>query len=350
MTSFLKHFIFTRLGIGITSPSWLNRHLDVFEAVTLPSLLHQSDLRFHWLIGIDAGMPREVRARLDALLSDKPFIHLLPIRGDEILRMQIGSFDWLQDIGVEYILGNGLLTDPSEFVITSIIDADDGWHVDTVKSVQQLMLQLLPPLSAARPAGYLLCHSPGVVLTFTRGVTIDLFSRHYEVREEELSSMSVFVISRLSSNITACSARHKSWFEFGKVVGFPVKALPTEQPMWFYSRHGDAMSAAVAPPSDAAVLEDTAILSKLFGIDIDRLNALKEPPASPTLTELSQEDSRPLKQLDASYRLAGRNRQIRALERRVSGNPSLTSVLREARAMRDELLADYQRRGAEEFF
>jgi hypothetical protein len=52
--------------------------IDVFEAVTLPSLVRQTDREFRWLIVIDAAMPSTARHRLE----DFPFFALRRARAE----------------------------------------------------------------------------------------------------------------------------------------------------------------------------------------------------------------------------------------------------------------------------
>src|SRR5205823_3285124 len=126
------HFVVTRLGLGIYDEERLNRLVDLFEAVTLPSLINQTSQDFIWLVSIDSDFPEKVKSRISQLLSPHPNFLLIPIDVTELINVRLACFDWVWDHYQDFILENSLLIDPQDYVITSVIDADDAWHRDVV--------------------------------------------------------------------------------------------------------------------------------------------------------------------------------------------------------------------------
>src|SRR5439155_5864422 len=104
----LKHFVITRLGLCVYSEQWFARMIDLFEAVTLPSLVRQTSTDFIWLVVIDDYMPRTARHRLEELLSPHSNYHLVPIELTGLLFMRQGCFDWVWEHCQEFILEDRL--------------------------------------------------------------------------------------------------------------------------------------------------------------------------------------------------------------------------------------------------
>src|SRR6266853_3254130 len=129
----LKHFVVTRLGLCVYSEQWFAKMIGLFEAVTLASLVRQSSPAFIWLIVIDAHMPSNARDKIESLLRPHANFHLIAIDVTALRHVRHGSFDWVWDRCQEFILEGRLVDDPCEYVLTSVIDADDAWHRDTVE-------------------------------------------------------------------------------------------------------------------------------------------------------------------------------------------------------------------------
>ena len=146
MQSKYEHFVVTRLALGIYEQSRLDKLIDLFEAVTLPSLLNQSSQEFVWLVSIDAAVPEKAKSNIEKLLDGHQNFHLVPIDVTRLMNVRLACFDWVWDHYQDYILENNLLKNPHDYVITSIIDADDAWHRDVVHTVNNLVADRLPPI------------------------------------------------------------------------------------------------------------------------------------------------------------------------------------------------------------
>jgi hypothetical protein len=205
----LKHFVLTRIGIGQYAQRWFDSALDLFEAVTLSSLRNQTNQQFEWLVTVDVDMPRAAHDRVRDLLSPYPNFHLIPIDVAHLQRMRHGCFDWAFDACQDYILGRGLVTDPSEYVITSIIDSDDGWHREVAATIKDEMEQHRPTLSTEEASRtYHIRHTSGIAATFPLGLRWFPTANCAEPLKYPFMSNAVFVLSRFSSGISASSSRH----------------------------------------------------------------------------------------------------------------------------------------------
>jgi len=69
---------------------WFEKMIDLFEAVTFPSLVRQSSAEFIWLIVVDANIPPKARQRLQGLLSSFPNHHLVSIDVTQLQRLRQG--------------------------------------------------------------------------------------------------------------------------------------------------------------------------------------------------------------------------------------------------------------------
>src|ERR1700732_437767 len=135
----LKHFVITRLGLCVYNEHWFEKMIDLFEAVTFPSLVRQSSAEFIWLIVVDANIPPKARQRLEGLLSSFPNYHLVSIDVTQLQRLRQGCFDWVWDHCQDFILESGFLDDPFDYIVTSLIDADDAWHRDVISTINRFM-------------------------------------------------------------------------------------------------------------------------------------------------------------------------------------------------------------------
>src|ERR1700719_1905203 len=115
----MKHFVITRIGLGLYNEAKLNRMIDLFEAVTLSSLANQTDQEFVCLIVLDAHMPASARNKIDQLVDGHSNFFLVSIDVTQLVQVHIGCFDWLWDQCQDFILAAGLVDDPRDYIITS---------------------------------------------------------------------------------------------------------------------------------------------------------------------------------------------------------------------------------------
>jgi hypothetical protein len=315
----MKHFVVTRLGLCVYSEQWFARMIDLFESVTLSSLARQTSAKFIWLIVIDADMPPNARRRIEGLLRPYPNCHLVAIDVTRLMHVRQGCFDWVWDHCQDFLLEAGLVDDPCDYIITSVIDADDAWHREMISTVNDFLSERLPHACVGEEKrGTWLRHTSGIAATFPRGYTWFIAANALEPTETPFMSMAVFVAARFSSGISACSSRHLGWPSYCDVLAFEVATIERAQPMWVYVRHDRSTQ-----PWDASalVVESSANerLYQEFGIDRDKVVRWRaqyypgfKVQAFPALHAGCDASAR----YDLVFRIAALNRQIEALKYR----------------------------------
>lgn len=254
--------IATRFGIGVTDRAWLDHRLDLFSAITVPSLSAQSNQNFFWAVCVDANLPDDIRHALE--------VRLRPFGGRAFL---FAVTDGTYKPPMPALIGKLDLAESSHQLLTGIIDDDDAWSVDVVDTV----------LERAQEWQRSGASSEGVGITFENGiewimydmVDLDLlqqrgdrFERQATVRPYRYSfhSMSVFVLSTVASGITALSAAHSHMNKFLKQNYFDVDCVSTDQPMWLYCRHKQAES-AIQKSKAPSVAMSIGELASRFGLN-----------------------------------------------------------------------------------
>jgi hypothetical protein len=316
----MKHFVVTRLGLCVYSECWFEKLIGLFEAITLSSVMRQTSNEFDWLIVVDAAMPPKARERLEGLLRPHANLHLVAIDVTRVTHVRQGCFDWVWDRCQDFILEFGLLDEPSDYVITSVIDADDAWHRDMISTVNAFMSERLPPLRVGEERrGTWLRHTSGIAATFPLGNTWFITANAMEPMNFPFMSMAVFIAARFSSGISACSSRHRGWPSYCEVLAFEVAQIERDQPMWIYSRHDlstQPWDVGMLAPVDPCVSEQ---LYDDFGIDRHKIEHWREqyyPAHGTTALPTAHAGCDISEQYDRVFRIAALNRQIEALKHR----------------------------------
>jgi putative rhamnosyltransferase len=323
----MKHFVITRIGLGIYNEVRLTKMIHLFDAVTLSSLTKQSSQEFVSLVVIDANMPPAVRNRIENLLDGRLNFHIVPIDVTRLFQVHVGCFDWVWDHCQDFILQARLIDDPRDYVITSVLDADDAWHCDVVSTVNRQFAQRLSKLRAVeKERTTWIRHSAGMAMTFPRGYQWYIAANKLDVLKMEFHSMAVFVTARFSSGISACSSRHSQWREYSKVLQFDVGVEAFDRPMWVYTRHHEgvvAWNTSQAMQIDARLENE---LSTAFGIDMEKITRWRA--AYPVGASSAYSGQRTTgEQYDWIFRIAGFNRKLRALKSRMGAETiDLTSL------------------------
>jgi hypothetical protein len=320
----LKHFVVTRFGLGVHYLPWYESTLSLFEAITYPSVSAQTSQNFTWLIVVDRKIPEPALRRLRDIIGDAQNIHIVPLDLTNMWRVRHGCFDHIWDRCQDYILERQVLTDPSDYVVTSAIDADDAWHRDTIRLVhEQSKPELSRFLAGEQSRSAVVRHTCGQVLTFTRGLRWFPEADVVQPLEYEFLSMSVFVLGRFSSGISALSSRHSAWPAMAHALLFETKKARIECPMWVYVRH-DRTQVDWRMESSESDLGSAAALQANFGINFAKVaewradHALRRGGTQPSHhAGLSGRE-----QHDCYFKITALNRQIALLERKQWQNGS----------------------------
>jgi hypothetical protein len=359
----LRHFVVIRLGLGVYNPIWYDGRLALFEAITCPSLRSQTDQDFIALIVVDQQIPRPALSRLCDIIANSPNLHIIELDLTNLRQVRHGSWDFVWDHCQDYIIEQNLLSDPFEYIITSILDDDDAWHRRTVELIHNQMAPELPRLIAEESLSLTnYRHTRGQVLTFPRGLKWFVHNDVVQPFQYEFLGISVFVLARFSSGVSALSSRHPAWPAMAEVAVFDVKTLEHDQPMWVYVRHDQAETVWQEPtisdpqqpagrgiagePGDPA---GAAALCAEFGIDFTKVQVWR---AKRRVQPSRHDGFLAREQLDCVFRIAALNRHIDALERkqrRKGMNDDDESLLLEQQRARLKLLDRLQAQGRELF-
>src|ERR1700730_12341958 len=167
----LHHFIVTRIGIGIHNENWYRGALSLFEAITFPTLCAQTCPDFTCLLIVDRNIPASAKSRLDAIVNGHRNFHLVPIDLTAMQQVHQGCFDYIWERCQDYLLAHRMIVDPFEYIITSVLDADDAWHVETLDIVQKRMTEEMPAFLASERRNMTWTrHTGGACLAFANGL------------------------------------------------------------------------------------------------------------------------------------------------------------------------------------
>jgi hypothetical protein len=327
--SAIKHFVISRIGLGIYNEARLNKMIDLFEAVTLSSLANQTNQEFVCLIVIDTNMPVNASNRIERLVESRSNFFVVPVDVTQLIQVHIGGFDWVWDQCQDLILAANLLDDPHDYIITSILDADDAWHCDVISSVNSFFAQRLSKFRATeKDRTTWIRHSAGMAMTFPRGYQFYIAANKVDLLTMEFHSMAVFVTARFSSGISACSSRHSQWREYSKVLQFDIGVEAFDRPMWIYTRHHVGVvqwNASQAMQIDARLEGE---LSSTFGIDMEKIKRWRV--AYPVGSSSGYPGQRATgEQYDRIFRIASFNRKLRALKTKLSAADSDLTALKD---------------------
>jgi hypothetical protein len=242
--------------------------LALFEAITLNSIKNQKEKNFYHLVVTDLNIPDECLQALNKMIENDNNSFVILIDVTQLTNVHIGSFDWVWDKCQDFILKNNLIDDIDEYVITSNLDADDAWRLDTITSVNVIVNHEMKTIEndiEKRPTWTR--HSPGLAITFP-------FGYHWFIEKNKLKpilfdfhSMSVFIVSKFSSGISCCSSRHAQWKNFSMVVQFKVIKERQDQAMWLYSSHDEQVISWNSDVGTAILKEHENIFYSDYGIN-----------------------------------------------------------------------------------
>jgi hypothetical protein len=342
----LKHFVLTRIGLGVSNPRWFEETVPLLEAVTCASLASQTSQDFTWCLVADVGMPAHARARLEGILAARPNFHLVMTDVTRMTHMHLGGHDWVYEPCRTFMLERALVANPLDYIITSVIDADDAWHRDFVATVNAHFGARLPELMAQEQRrGPHLQHSAGAVATFPLGLQWFAASDALEPMTFPFHSTSVSVAARFSSGVSAWSCRHALWPSQCAVLNFDRCELDPGRPMWVYVRHQRTdlgWDARQRAPAERAAIDD---LGRTFGIDLAKV-ARWRAAAAESGAALVHEATPIGAHYDRIFTLTALNRQIEVLERRLRREsvtePVVSELLARQRVARDALLAGHR--------
>jgi hypothetical protein len=138
----MKHFLITEWNVDMIDMDWLTERQKLFERITLPSVMAQTEEDFEWILVSDSRTPDEFKKVLESYPATV-FYH------------NWGSHDWespewagsgtkgkvmQRSIDLEYIskpLREFIGEQDTDYVITSRLDNDDGISTDHIAKIQR---------------------------------------------------------------------------------------------------------------------------------------------------------------------------------------------------------------------
>lgn len=235
------------LEAQLYDPARLERRFHLFENLTLPSLLAQSDTNFSTAFLIGTGMPDVARARLEALIAPLPGARLLTLPPLAHFNATGRAFARMRDGAATHLTGFRL-------------DDDDALDHGFVARLRRLSGVLAPACGGQRP----------LVVGFNRGLFLELKpqgNRIYEVVEKLPLGIG------LAMTVPAAHPENIFRRNHRLLPQFYTCFTDADTPAFIRTVHGDNDSQPYAS-GRTAILPDEAIASLLaahFPFTLDRL-------------------------------------------------------------------------------
>ncbi|XUO84671.1 glycosyltransferase [Halomonas sp. KM007] len=215
-----KHFVFTRFGIGVFDPKWLEYRIKLFSAVTLPSVVAQKNIDFVWVVFVDVDIDKESLQFLERCVGGYNFIYIV----------KVDFYADYFDISECLV---GLSIDRNGSCLVSKID-DDAWHKDTFA---ELYNELDDYYSVyVFPTGYDFLCQERIILKKNRPY---------------ITHNTHFCFKRKDS-LPILRAGHHRVAELSENYSLHVKEISTNKSMWLYSRPESVKPAptlSLSPPA-----------------------------------------------------------------------------------------------------
>lgn len=138
MSGKFTHYLITRYNVPIPGfqmdkagkvtrdETWLEDRFNLFQKFCLPSILHQSNKDFQWLIYVDRETPEKYYNQLNALIQNIPNIKLYGVPDHKECLHHIDQI---------------LTQATTPYVITSRVDNDDALGVHYIETVQENFIE-----------------------------------------------------------------------------------------------------------------------------------------------------------------------------------------------------------------
>ena len=134
-----RHFVITRFNIpawsadkngrAVRDEQWLKTRINLFEQFCFPSMIHQSNKNFSWLVYFDPQSPEMLKEKIKRW--EQQCANFIPIYCNDYNAFQFSAVS-------EYIQEN--VDSSCEYVITTRLDNDDALHQDAIAEIQQAFI------------------------------------------------------------------------------------------------------------------------------------------------------------------------------------------------------------------
>ena len=106
---------------------WLNHRFNLFETYCFPSIQHQTDTEFKWILSFDHNIANKYK---DKLINFKNILPNIYLEDKEIYC----SYNYMQNIIS--------LPGPSQYIIHLRLDNDDAIHKDMIKTLKENFISI----------------------------------------------------------------------------------------------------------------------------------------------------------------------------------------------------------------
>ncbi len=242
-----RHVLLTRFGIGISDECWIDFRLKIFKAITLPSVVNQSENYSEWLIFIDVAWPESKKHEILEIISNFKFIKIIEL-----------DFYFQFNICVEKIVKNSI--DDFGCCLASKIDDDDAFSLNVFELLYSVKEDFF-------------------IYTFANGCEFLPQERLLRQVNIPFLTMNTHFYLTTYSELDYLKLGHHRVRDFAIKNGRKIIINDQTQNSWIYSRHKQSDSRFPAVRKN--IMEDSSVRIinakdyKMYGIDFDCLQEFR---------------------------------------------------------------------------
>lgn len=247
----------TRFGVGVVDNSWFEHRFELFEAITVSSLRHQTYKNFIWNIFVGDRSPQWVIDKLVAITE--------AIGQEVLIHFEAQNVKKLRAVASSL---------KKEYTLLALIDDDDAWGCslleESVIYAENLLKQDIKRAAFTFEKGYEWLISDLVDIDALINKNIKLICKEavYEYTRPFLT-MSCFILTAQAEIPDRFGSLHSTKGESISGEGYKIDIIKNNDPLWLYVRHRQADS-AIRKAHDSHQ-EDISIneIERVFGINAE---------------------------------------------------------------------------------
>lgn len=191
---------------------WSVRRLSIFKEICLPSVINQSERKFHWLILCDS-MQSDIATALEEVVKKISFAHIVRCdrNPDPVAEIKKRVINFCSDLNLS----------PDSLVCTARLDCDDGINREYVNNINIYARSYFSNENAETPVCFSYCYGT-------------------QLKDDVFYALSyphnpfISLIERFSPSMETVYAANHGFID--KLA--PVSIMHTRQPMWIQVVHG----------------------------------------------------------------------------------------------------------------
>lgn len=246
------HIILTRFNVRHDNSSmppsqkWMDKRIHLFENYCFPSIVNQSNQEFKWIVYIDRQTEPKYVEIFQRFSRDLSNILIIPTDSwEQVMKKNLHS-DVLK-----------LVSDDSEFVITTRLDNDDAVHENFIQIIQQNFLKFVESNK---------CKDTKFAINLTKGYCLQVEPNYELTLRTHVSNPFISLVESLTKDKHFLTVLHLWHDNYATQTDFPLIQVDTI-PYWIQVIHSTNISNQVVgyPIMDKNKLAD-------FGIDFRKIN------------------------------------------------------------------------------